>query len=127
MARISIVHTTEYRYRNPVGLGRHRMMLRPRDSHDLRLHDAGRAIASYQQVLESDPSNLPALRALEQLYEKSNQPEKYLEVLAAHVMATAAEHEVAAHPDARAENVQAEQGVVGGHGIGRVFRPGLSF
>ncbi|MFO1071615.1 MAG: transglutaminase family protein [Geminicoccaceae bacterium] len=40
MARISIVHTTEYRYRNPVGLGRHRMMLRPRDSHDLRLHDA---------------------------------------------------------------------------------------
>lgn len=40
MARISILHTTEYRYRNPVGLGRHRMMLRPRDSHDLRLHDA---------------------------------------------------------------------------------------
>lgn len=40
MARITIVHTTRYRYRNPVGLGRHRMMLRPDDSHDLRLHDA---------------------------------------------------------------------------------------
>ncbi|MCX5496495.1 transglutaminase family protein [Kaistia dalseonensis] len=40
MARINIVHTTEYAYRNPVGLTRHRMMLRPDDSHDLRLHQA---------------------------------------------------------------------------------------
>ncbi len=40
MARIKIVHTTEYRYRNPVGLTRHRLMLRPDDSHDLRLHEA---------------------------------------------------------------------------------------
>lgn len=40
MARISIVHTTEYTYRSPVGLTRHRMMLRPDDSHDLRLHSA---------------------------------------------------------------------------------------
>lgn len=38
MARIKIVHTTEYVYRNPVGLLRHRLMLRPDDSHDLRLH-----------------------------------------------------------------------------------------
>ena len=38
MARIKIVHTTEYTYRNPVGLLRHRLMLRPDDSHDLRLH-----------------------------------------------------------------------------------------
>jgi len=37
MARIKIVHTTEYTYRNPVGLLRHRLMLRPDDSHDLRL------------------------------------------------------------------------------------------
>ena len=44
MARIGIVHTTEYKYRNPVGLGRHRMMLRPRDSHEIRLLDAGLAI-----------------------------------------------------------------------------------
>ena len=41
MARISIVHSTEYTYRNPVGLTRHRLMLRPDDSHDLRLHHAG--------------------------------------------------------------------------------------
>ena len=41
MARITIVHTTEYRYHNPVGLTRHRMMIRPDDSHDLRLHHAG--------------------------------------------------------------------------------------
>jgi transglutaminase-like putative cysteine protease len=40
MARIKIVHTTEYTYRNPVGLTRHRLMLRPDDSHDLRLHEA---------------------------------------------------------------------------------------
>jgi transglutaminase-like putative cysteine protease len=40
MARISIVHATEYVYRNPVGLTRHRLMLRPDDSHDLRLHHA---------------------------------------------------------------------------------------
>ncbi len=40
MARISIVHSTEYAYRNPVGLMRHRVMLRPDDSHDLRLHHA---------------------------------------------------------------------------------------
>lgn len=40
MARIKIVHTTEYTYRNPVGLLRHRLMVRPDDSHDLRLHHA---------------------------------------------------------------------------------------
>jgi transglutaminase-like putative cysteine protease len=41
VARISIVHSTEYSYRNAVGLTRHRLMLRPDDSHDLRLHHAG--------------------------------------------------------------------------------------
>ncbi|MFK8250611.1 transglutaminase family protein [Ancylobacter terrae] len=40
MARIKVVHTTEYAYRNPVGLTRHRLMVRPDDSHDLRLHRA---------------------------------------------------------------------------------------
>jgi transglutaminase-like putative cysteine protease len=40
MARISIVHTTEYTYRNPVGLLRHKLMVRPDESHDLRLHNA---------------------------------------------------------------------------------------
>jgi transglutaminase-like putative cysteine protease len=40
VARINIVHSTEYSYRNAVGLMRHRLMLRPDDSHDLRLHHA---------------------------------------------------------------------------------------
>ena len=40
MAQIKIVHTTEYTYRNPVGLLRHKLMVRPDDSHDLRLHTA---------------------------------------------------------------------------------------
>ncbi len=40
MARISIVHSTEYSYHKPVGLTRHRLMLRPDDSHDLRLQRA---------------------------------------------------------------------------------------
>lgn len=40
MARITIVHTTEYTYRNRVGLVRHRLMLKPDESHDLRLHRA---------------------------------------------------------------------------------------
>jgi transglutaminase-like putative cysteine protease len=32
-----IVHTTVYRYRKPVRFGEHRVMFRPRDSHDLRV------------------------------------------------------------------------------------------
>jgi transglutaminase-like putative cysteine protease len=44
MARIKIVHTTEYSYRKPVGLLRHRLMLRPDDSHDLHLHKAELAV-----------------------------------------------------------------------------------
>jgi transglutaminase-like putative cysteine protease len=35
--RYDIVHTTRYRYREPVGFGEHRVMFRPRDSHDLRV------------------------------------------------------------------------------------------
>jgi transglutaminase-like putative cysteine protease len=44
MARMTIVHATKYTYRNPVELTRHRMMIRPDDSHDLRLHGAELAI-----------------------------------------------------------------------------------
>lgn len=40
MPHVHVVHTTEYRYANPVGLTRHRLMVRPQDSHDLRLHEA---------------------------------------------------------------------------------------
>ena len=37
MAILDVRHTTIYRYARPVRLGEHRLMLRPRDSHDLRL------------------------------------------------------------------------------------------
>jgi transglutaminase-like putative cysteine protease len=37
MSVLTVRHTTVYRYKEPVGLGEHRMMFRPRESHDLRL------------------------------------------------------------------------------------------
>src|SRR6202161_2743023 len=37
MSYLSVRHSTVYRYREPVGLGEHRMLFRPRESHDLRL------------------------------------------------------------------------------------------
>ena len=40
MITLKIHHQTTYRFRQPVSLWPHRLMLRPRDSHDLRLVDA---------------------------------------------------------------------------------------
>jgi transglutaminase-like putative cysteine protease len=40
MQILSIVHRTEYRYRQPVGFGEHKLLFRPRDSHDMRLVDS---------------------------------------------------------------------------------------
>jgi transglutaminase-like putative cysteine protease len=40
MPDVRITHTTRYTYARPVGLLTHRLMLRPQDSHDLRLHEA---------------------------------------------------------------------------------------
>jgi transglutaminase-like putative cysteine protease len=37
---LAVSHTTRYRYAAPVRLGPHRLMLRPRDSHDMRLLSA---------------------------------------------------------------------------------------
>ena len=37
MPILTVTHTTTYRYASPVTFGEHRMMMRPRDSHDLRL------------------------------------------------------------------------------------------
>src|SRR5713226_5671888 len=37
MSFLTVRHSTVYRYSEPVGLGEHRMMFRPRASHDLRL------------------------------------------------------------------------------------------
>jgi transglutaminase-like putative cysteine protease len=37
MPLLTIHHKTVYRYSHPVAFGEHRIMLRPRDSHDLRV------------------------------------------------------------------------------------------
>ncbi len=37
MPVLTVTHSTTYRYAVPVTFGDHRMMMRPRDSHDLRL------------------------------------------------------------------------------------------
>lgn len=50
---------------------------------DVRMLDSSRAIGAYQDVLSINPSNVPALRALEQLYEKTGQSEQYLSILEA--------------------------------------------
>jgi transglutaminase-like putative cysteine protease len=44
MSVLQVRHRTEYRYHAPVILGQHRLMSRPRDSHDLRLLDTGLTI-----------------------------------------------------------------------------------
>ncbi len=41
---LKIHHTTTYRYRQPVSLGPHRLMLRPRESRDLRLMSSDVAV-----------------------------------------------------------------------------------
>lgn len=45
MPSVSITHRTTYRYAEPVTFGEHRLMTRPRDSHDLRLVEATLAIS----------------------------------------------------------------------------------
>jgi transglutaminase-like putative cysteine protease len=45
MPRLTIHHKTEYRYAHPVAFGEHRIMLRPRDGHDLRMVSGGLKIA----------------------------------------------------------------------------------
>ena len=50
MRTLEIVHRTRYEYSEPVSLGDHRLMFRPRDSHDLRLLSTGLVIAPVAQV-----------------------------------------------------------------------------
>jgi transglutaminase-like putative cysteine protease len=45
MPLLTIHHKTEYRYSRPVAFGEHRIMLRPRDSHDLRVLSGSLEIA----------------------------------------------------------------------------------
>jgi transglutaminase-like putative cysteine protease len=51
MARLTVRHTTIYRYRQPVAFGEHRIMFRPRDSYDQRLLDARIDIAPQARSL----------------------------------------------------------------------------
>lgn len=44
MQHLTVRHTTTYRYDRPVEFGPHRLMFRPRDSHDLRLLSTGLVI-----------------------------------------------------------------------------------
>ncbi len=45
MRRLRVSHITTYDYANPVRFGDHRMMFRPRDSHDLRILSTGLSIS----------------------------------------------------------------------------------
>jgi transglutaminase-like putative cysteine protease len=45
MRRLKVTHVTTYDYANPVTFGDHRMMFRPRDSHDLRILSTRLAIS----------------------------------------------------------------------------------
>ncbi len=51
MTVLHVKHRTEYRYQTPVVLGQHRLMSRPRDSHDLRLLDTGIVITPQPSTL----------------------------------------------------------------------------
>src|SRR5271154_4231239 len=51
MSLLTVSHATVYRYSEPVGLGEHRMMFRPRESHDLRLIRTMLAITPQPVVL----------------------------------------------------------------------------
>src|SRR5579871_4495793 len=51
MAYLTVRHRTVYRYTEPVGLGEHRMMFRPRESHDLRLIRSSLAISPEPEQL----------------------------------------------------------------------------
>lgn len=50
MQRLIVNHKTTYHYSEPVSFGEHRLMFRPRDSHDLRLLDAKLTIQPQAQV-----------------------------------------------------------------------------
>lgn len=50
MQRLTVEHRTTYRYRRPVNFGVHRLMFRPRESHNLRLLDSRLVIRPAAQV-----------------------------------------------------------------------------
>jgi transglutaminase-like putative cysteine protease len=50
MTILKVLHRTQYQYAEPVTFGPHRLMMRPRDSHDLRLLDTGLTISPAASV-----------------------------------------------------------------------------
>jgi transglutaminase-like putative cysteine protease len=76
MGLLTVRHVTSYRYARPVVLGEHRMMLRPRDSHDMR-------ILSTRLMITPPPA---AVRWLHDVFENSvavadfNQPASELKI-----------------------------------------------
>lgn len=46
MARLRILHETRYDYDRPVRFGTHRLLIRPRDSHALRIVQASLYVLS---------------------------------------------------------------------------------
>ncbi len=50
MSLLSVSHTTVYRYHRPVTFGEHRLMFRPRDSHDIRVVDTALVISPAAEI-----------------------------------------------------------------------------
>jgi transglutaminase-like putative cysteine protease len=50
MKLLTVRHATTYRYSAPVVFGQHRLMLRPRDSHDLRIVEASLALSPHGRI-----------------------------------------------------------------------------
>ncbi|MDN8615852.1 transglutaminase family protein [Variovorax ginsengisoli] len=61
--RYDITHTTVYRYKTPVTFGLHRVMFRPRDSHDLRVLATDLVVSpeAYVRMIHDPHSNSVAL------------------------------------------------------------------
>ena len=50
MTHLTILHETRYSYERPVGFGAHRLLLRPRDSHAIRVVEASLTMSSPGEV-----------------------------------------------------------------------------
>ncbi len=50
--RLNVRHSTHYRYSKPVAFGPHRMMFRPRDSHDMRLVETKLTILPKPEIVQ---------------------------------------------------------------------------
>jgi len=72
MQVLSIVHRTEYTYRQPVRFGEHRLLFRPRDSHDMRLVDSRLRIEPAATVgwMHDTFSNSVAVARFEEMAER---------------------------------------------------------